>query len=146
MKTKLIYGILLLIIVAHAAWQWTHFSLPVLQHAEVPPAAPVVAKRSQQLNTLLDHNLWDKLRGASKQQANAEQAANKAKVVTWLLKGIVSRQHHVPVALITSDTHAKLYRQGDTLPDGSLLIQVMQRGILVTKDGKQRHVYLFKNE
>jgi len=144
MNGKLIYGLLLFALMLYATWQWMHFDLPVLKHAVVPPTVSDIAAPKAQQEMLLAHNLWDKSRGASSQKINSELAAKQASALTWTLKGIGYQQMHSPVAVIASGDRVKLYHEGDTLPDKALLIQVMARGILVTKDGEERHVYLFK--
>jgi len=146
MKGKLIYGMLLFMLVLNAAWQWTHFPLPVLKHAVVPPSLPVVAKNRKQLKMLLAHNLWDKSRGEFKQKSNSELEVKKVALLTWTLKGIGHQQMHAPVAVIASGDDVKSYHEGDILPDEALLVQVMARGILVEKDGKEQRVYLFKKK
>lgn len=105
------------------------------------------------LENIFAHNLWDKDRtpllvedeGQANQQANSldqddedSQKENKS----WKLVG-VSSEGQEPFAMIESVEGMRRYIEGDVLPDGALLDEVLVYGIKISKSGKNERFYLF---
>jgi len=147
MGGKILYGALLSLLLAYSAWQWSGFELPVMKHAVLPPALPTALPLSTgQLETILAHNLWDKDRGEGQKKNTALSDKASSKLTLWSLKGIAYQQMHEPVVMLASGAVVKAYREGDSLPDGALLVRIMAGSIIIQKNGKEQYVYLFKEK
>ena len=105
------------------------------------------------LEQIFAHNLWDKDRtplfredkSRANQQADSDSQGD-AEVQTennaWKLVG-VSSEGQEPFAMIESADGVQRYIEGDVLPGGALLDEVLVYGIQISKSGKNERFYLF---
>lgn len=147
-KIKLAYFISLgIIIIPPLAQQWEGTIAIPKKEALLPPELPLITKANEQLlDTILAHNLWEK--SHNKIIAEAEKKREKStpqQTKKWQLKGIGFKQMSTPLVIITTNDDTKVYREGDTLPDGTLLNKITINSIIINKEGEQKNVYLFKD-
>lgn len=93
------------------------------------------------LQQILTQNLWDKARGSisdpSPQRNNKAQQSAQPK--QWQLKAVKMPD----IAVLKTADAIKTYHPGEALPDGAILHKVLIDGIILKRENKTEHVYLF---
>lgn len=89
---------------------------------------------------ILTHNLWDKARGSINDPSpQRDKAQQNAKPKQWQLKAVKMPD----LAVLKTADAIKTYHPGEQLPDGAILHKVLIDGIILKRENKTEHVYLF---
>jgi len=118
--------------------------LPVLPQQEE-------VEDSQLIEKMLVNNLWDRGRGILDSSVSTEdnevinellKSANKNDYAQWQLVG-VSFDGERRFAIVQIGTEVKSLKQGEQLPNGAEVAEVLPYGIQTTRLGKNEKFYLF---
>jgi hypothetical protein len=120
-------GLILLVLV----WQWFSLGSSKDTRRVQPEALPLVASYDigSALQNILEHNLWEPDRKAAEANADTEAIQNEvvaAPQVSLQFKALVQKGDSL-LAVIGSDNDPasfKNYAQGDTLPNGEVLLYI----------------------
>jgi len=141
---KLALLLALIALLGHFGWEWQHAGHQTASVRLVPPLLPepVARLKGDAAGRLLIHDLLDPDRGRLAKQAAVQASADEVDL-SWHLYAVAVQQVHAPVAVILAGAKVISVSEGDLLPDGSRLVLIIRDGVVVEKDGKEKHVYLF---
>jgi len=142
---RIALALALLMLAGHFVREWRQADVQQAAVQLVPPALPAspVRVNNGAIKEILAHNVLDKNRGRAAGNTGKMQGRKKNADKTWHLLATAVRQFHAPVAVISAGGKMKSVHEGDMLPGGARLLQVMRDGIAVKKNGKEHDVYLF---
>jgi len=142
---RLAFVLALLALSGHFVLEWRYAGTQQVSVRLAPPALPESPARvnGSMLQEILTHNILDRNRGRASGKDAEVQGWKKRSDRSWRLLATAVRQLHAPVAVILEGGKMESVHEGDILPDGARLLQVMRDGVAVKKDGKEHNVYLF---
>jgi len=139
--------LVVMVLLGHFALEWHRASSsPEAVRQLPPPPLPAIGVRlnDQVMTAILAHDLLDPARGVvEKLSQGSKGQKNPPDLHHWRLVAVALQQVDAPVAVIADGTKLTSLREGESLPDGSSLVQVMADGIVVEVAGKNEYIYLF---
>lgn len=150
-----LYVLLLGLVLGRSVLDWySAGSLPPAQALQPPPLPsepPTLGDQPRQ--TILAHNLWDERRGqvlAPDAEAFAETGAKPAAAQVWHLRAVIAPAPSGPLAMIENSTARDekwhTYREGDELPNGERLLEILPDGIVFQESDQTQQRFLFGKE
>lgn len=138
------------------AWEWLRpTGLPEAQRI-VPPEMPIAVDTVKPaLDSLLKSNIFNEARGPVETGEPAEEVAEvevqqeavPGEFSEWRLVG-VAREGIRSFAVVATQPgdKTKIYRTGDQLPGGEILVDILPFGVQVEQMGEYESRYLFGKE
>lgn len=141
-KIKLFYLIILVTIITPPILHWKKGIVIQKKQSLDPPNLPDMPTTNEALlDELLARNLWDK--NHKKITRENELSDNSNNNLGWVLQGIADSQSPTPSIKITINSQQSTLYLGDRLPKNWKLIEILGDGIVIKKQEKTKHVYLF---
>lgn len=148
---KTIHGVIVALIVLTAVRLVTPLALPEI--AAIEPGA-FLSEDGVNLEgyraVILEKNIFDQQRQPLlpvERQSLADESvndeANNANVIASFRLTGVSHVSESGFALIETGSTVKRFEPGETLPDGSTLVEVIEFGIRISGDGRDETIFLF---